>query len=113
MAVVLTPRQVIDQRRDAKKKPPKGNRAAYHPAGDRRQLTNGFLCFLHFDRRAVAGNAFPFSTGHLNPSISPALVSIDWLPLVVRPFADPVSGCDGRLPEYGYLHIADLVCFPL
>jgi hypothetical protein len=30
-------RQVIDQRLDAKEKPPKGNRAAYHPAGDRRQ----------------------------------------------------------------------------
>src|ERR1035441_7594127 len=75
--------------------------------------TNGFLCFLHFDRRAVAGNALPFSTGHLNPSVSPALVSIDCLPLVVRPFADPVSGCDSCFPEYGYLHIANLVFLPL
>jgi hypothetical protein len=55
------------------------------------------LCSLHFDRRAVAGDALPFSTGHLYPSISPALVGIDWLPIRVRPFADPVSGCDGSL----------------
>src|ERR1019366_5092083 len=71
------------------------------------------LCFLHFDRRAVAHDALPFSTVHLDPSISPALMGIDRLALVFRPFADPVSGCGGPFPEYGYRHIADLIFRPL
>jgi hypothetical protein len=52
----------------------------------------------------VASDALPFSIGHLHPGISPALVGINRLPILVRPFACPVSGRDGRVPEYRYLY---------
>src|ERR1019366_2050258 len=86
---------------DIKEKPPRQGRR-----------TNGFLCSLHFDPRAVAGDALPFSTGHLYPGVGPALVGIERLPILVRPFGGPFSSRDGRLPVYLDLHIADLVGLP-